>query len=197
LEKIAIYGAGGFGKETRFLLESINSIQKAYSFQGYIDDFPKPGRQYAEIENISNLSIAIASPGVRKKIFQKCGSKFNYPNLIDPGLVIDPSVSMGYGLIICAGVKITVDVHLGNFIIINLNATIGHDVKIGSFSSIMPSVNISGNVTIGESVFIGTGSTILQGLTIGEGAVIGAGAVVTKNIPPQVVAKGVPARWRE
>jgi UDP-2-acetamido-3-amino-2,3-dideoxy-glucuronate N-acetyltransferase len=41
---------------------------------------------------------------------------------------------------------------------------------------------------------IGSGAVILAGVTIGEGALVGAGAVVTKDVPPHTVAKGVPAR---
>jgi acetyltransferase-like isoleucine patch superfamily enzyme len=41
---------------------------------------------------------------------------------------------------------------------------------------------------------IGTGSTILCGVTIGENAIVGAGSVVTKDVPPNAVVAGVPAR---
>lgn len=41
---------------------------------------------------------------------------------------------------------------------------------------------------------IGTSSTVLCGVTIGENSIIGAGSVVTKDIPPNVVAAGVPAK---
>ncbi|KKC38852.1 hexapeptide transferase [Devosia epidermidihirudinis] len=49
-------------------------------------------------------------------------------------------------------------------------------------------------VRIGAGADIGTNATILPGVTIGEGAIIGAGAVVTTDIPPYVIAAGVPAR---
>lgn len=41
---------------------------------------------------------------------------------------------------------------------------------------------------------IGSGATIIAGVTIGENAIVGAGAVVTKDVPPQTIVAGVPAR---
>jgi len=51
-----------------------------------------------------------------------------------------------------------------------------------------------GAVTIGDDVFIGAGSIILPGVTIGNKVVIGAGSVVSKSIPDNSVAAGVPAK---
>lgn len=49
-------------------------------------------------------------------------------------------------------------------------------------------------IKIGNHVWIGTNSVILKGVTIGDGAVIAAGSVVNKDIPPRVLAGGVPAK---
>lgn len=49
-------------------------------------------------------------------------------------------------------------------------------------------------IVIGNHVWIGTRAMILKGVTIGDGAVIGAGAIVTRDIPANSVAAGVPAR---
>jgi acetyltransferase-like isoleucine patch superfamily enzyme len=49
-------------------------------------------------------------------------------------------------------------------------------------------------VTIGDDVWIGHSAIILKGVTIGDRSIIGAGAVVTRDIPPDCVAAGNPAR---
>lgn len=49
-------------------------------------------------------------------------------------------------------------------------------------------------VIIGEDCWLGTGVIVLPGVTIGNGTIVGAGSVVTANLPPNVVAAGVPAR---
>lgn len=49
-------------------------------------------------------------------------------------------------------------------------------------------------VTIGADVWVGGGAIICPGVTIGARSIIGAGSVVTRNIPPDVIAAGNPAR---
>ena len=58
----------------------------------------------------------------------------------------------------------------------------------------MPSVNISGEVIISEKVYVGTGAKIINQIEIGENSIIGAGAVVSKSIPSNCTAVGVPAK---
>lgn len=194
--RIAVYGAGGLGKEIRGMVEdrSVNSSQPQLEFTGYIDDGIK-AQPAADPTSIDDVVVAVALTGPRKKIVKGLtASKYPFNALIHSSVQPRSSVKIGKGSIVCAGVRLTVDISIGAFVIINLNATIGHDVKLGDFVSIMPGVNVSGNVTIEDEAFVGSGATILQGLTVGKGAVVGAGAVVTKDVPPGVTVVGVPAR---
>lgn len=50
------------------------------------------------------------------------------------------------------------------------------------------------DVVIGDDVWLGARVVVLPGVTIGDGAVVGAGSVVTKDVPPNAIAVGVPAR---
>lgn len=57
-----------------------------------------------------------------------------------------------------------------------------------------PSLDITAPIIIGDNVYIGNNVILLPGVTIGDNVIIGAGAVVSKSIPSNSVAVGVPAR---
>lgn len=54
--------------------------------------------------------------------------------------------------------------------------------------------NRYGTIRIGDNVFVGVNTIILPNVTIGADSIIGAGSVVTKDVPPQTVVAGAPAR---
>lgn len=117
---------------------------------------------------------------------------------------IEPPLHVAYGSQITLGDNfyanfnlVVVDngkVIIGNNVMIAPNVTIsttGHPVD--------PTVRITGQqfsqtVTLEDNVWIGSGAVINPGVTIGRNSVIGAGSVVTKDIPADVVAAGVPCR---
>ena len=55
-------------------------------------------------------------------------------------------------------------------------------------------IDIFGKISIGSNVHIGTNATVMPGVTIGNNCIIGCGAIVTKDIPDNSVAVGIPAR---
>lgn len=66
--------------------------------------------------------------------------------------------------------------------------------EIGKSSRRVGNTCVRRAIVIGDGVWIGAGVTVLPGVAIGRGAVIGAGAIVTRDVPNDVVAIGVPAR---
>ena len=209
MKKIIIVGAGGFGREVKMLIDQINENKVVYEFIGYYDDnIPKGSivngfrvlgtvNELYSIEYSLEVVISIANPLIKKKIYEILNSNdnLNFPSLIHPNVLIGKDqVVIGYGCIICASNIITVNINIGNFVILNLGCTVGHDTKIGDYSSFMPSVNISGEVMISEKVYVGTGAKIINQIEIGENSIIGAGAVVSKSIPSNCTAVGIPAK---
>ncbi|MBQ6351150.1 MAG: sugar O-acetyltransferase [Methanobrevibacter sp.] len=106
------------------------------------------------------------------------------------------------------------NIHIGSNFTANFNLTILDikEVYIGDNVMIGPNTTITtvghplspkdrrahlaqgSEIRIGNDVWLGANVTILPGVTIGDNVVVGAGAVVTKDIPPNSLALGVPAR---
>lgn len=78
-------------------------------------------------------------------------------------------------------------VHISPFVIIN-TGSLDYSKKMNERKHIKLPVVVS------DGVWIGSGAIINPGVTIGKNAVIGAGAVVTKDIPSDVLAMGIPAQ---
>lgn len=208
MKKIAIIGAGGFGREVQFLIEDINKHENKYDFIGFFDDIEKGTiiNNYPVLGNLDDLNlwneplnivIAIGNPKRKEYVYGIIHNKcISFPILIHPNAIIGSMEfnSIGEGSIICASTIITVNIKIGCHVILNLCCTVGHDTILGDFSSFMPSVNISGEVIVERCVYVGTGAKIINQLTIGASSTIGAGAVVTKSIPANCVAVGMPAK---
>lgn len=208
MKKILIFGAGGFGREVQWLIERINQKNPIWNIEGYLDDGVEPGTEIAgyyvlggieklrEYDEQTAVVCAIGSANMREKIISKIKNmgKYEFPNLIDPGVQMSDRISFGEGNIICAGNILTVDIIIRDFVILNLSCTVGHDVVMESFVTVYPGVNISGCTEVKKGVELGTGSRIIQGKTIEKNAIIGAGAVVIKDIVESGTYVGTPAK---
>lgn len=132
------------------------------------------------------------------------------PSVIE-GAVLEDHVKMGPFCHLRSGAYLSRNVRLGNYAEVK-NSRLGEGVHMGHFSylgdtEVGAHTNIgAGTITcnydgknknrtlIGENVFIGSDSMLVAPLTIGDNARTGAGAVVTKDVPPNSLAVGVPAR---
>ncbi len=71
---------------------------------------------------------------------------------------------------------------------------IAHDGGTLLYRKLVPDLEITKPIVVGDDVYFGNNVIVLPGVTIGSNVVIGAGAVVTKDIPDNSLAVGVPAR---
>ncbi|MDY0211290.1 MAG: NeuD/PglB/VioB family sugar acetyltransferase [Acholeplasma sp.] len=208
MKKIAIYGAGGFGREVACLINKINEVSREWDIIGFFDDGIPIGtrNEYGEVlggmleinSHIEKLAlvIAIASPKIVEKIVQNIKApNVYYPNIIAPDVIFldKNNVRIGNGNILCSGCLLSCNVTLGNFNILNGFVPIGHDTIVGDYNSIMPSVKISGEVIIGNRNFFGVNSVVLQQIKIGNDTVIGASSLILKETKDGATYIGNPA----
>lgn len=213
MKDIAIYGAGGFGREVACLINVINQSKPVpeWNLVGFFDDNPDlKGKMIShfgpclggmnELNSYSYslaLVIPIGAPLVVKKIAESITNPMVYfPNIIHPDFVIkDPETFMiGQGNIIQDGCSVSCSVSIGNFNVFNGGVVFGHDDIVGSYNSFMPAIRVSGEVEIGDANFFGVGSIILQQIKIGNEIRLGAGSVLMTRPKDGKLYMGNPAK---
>ncbi|MCQ2214306.1 MAG: acyltransferase [Bacteroidales bacterium] len=92
------------------------------------------------------------------------------------------------------GITIGDNLLMGRFVLISDNNHGSGIVEESTTPPILRPLVSKGGIVIGNNVWIGDKSTILSGVTIGDGSIIAANSVVTKNVPPNSIAAGIPAK---
>ncbi len=210
MKKIIIIGAGGLAREIRWLIEEINEVNHQFEFIGCIVSDLNSLREtdskelvlgdfswFDNLEEEIDVCIGIGNPKNRLEVVEILlkNKNLSFPNLFHPSVRFQVNTcSFGKGIIICANTVLTSNIHIDDFVLINLSCVVGHESKIGKGSVINSVAKISGGVKLGLGVLVGTGATILQYRNVGDYSTVGAGSCVTKSVPNNVVAFGLPAK---
>lgn len=210
MKDIAIFGAGGFGREVASLINWINTQTPRWNIIGFFDDGVEKNTQVSHWGKVLggmdelndwkeplDLVIAIGSPKSLRAVRERItNNNISYPNVIAPnfGISDKKTFTIGEGNIIGSGCAVSVDVEIGNFNILNGDIVMGHDAKIGNYNVLMPDIRVSGEVTINEENLIGVGSIILQQIKIGNNVHLGAGAVLMTKPKDRETYIGNPAK---
>lgn len=210
VQDIAIYGAGGLGREVAAMMKYYNMPEIKWHLVGFFDDGVVPGTAVSSFGEVlggidvlnswpTPLSVALAFGNpriiniVRKKIINP---NISFPNLISPDfLSTDPATfEIGEGNIIQGHMEVTTDVEIGSFNLFNGNIVLGHDVKVGDYNVFMPGTRISGEVTIGNECQFGTMSFVRQQLRVGDGVKLGPLSPLLTKPKPHSIYIGNPAK---
>ncbi|MBU0941568.1 MAG: acetyltransferase [Bacteroidetes bacterium] len=203
-----IIGAKGFAKEILEICKENNKLKNLVFYDDISEDIEI--KLYGEFQIIKTLeeakeyfkdidnqfSIGLGNPKLRELMYSKfisIGGKITN-TISNRSMISTFDVEINSGCNILSGVNISNGVKIGIGCIIHYNVNVTHDCKIGDFVEISPSANLLGHVTIGNFTHIGSNVTILPNIKIGNNVTIGAGAVVSKDIPDNTVALGIPAK---
>ncbi|NTV11929.1 MAG: acetyltransferase [Zoogloea sp.] len=203
--KLIVVGGGGFGREVIWLARDCGG---AWDVAGVLDDSDEAqGSMLSDVPVLGRPAdwmrfddacfvVAVGAPRTRRRIVEDMLAQGSprFATLVHPSVRMSSYVAIGAGSIVAAGAILTTQIVLGRHVILNLAVTVGHDTHIADFCTVAPIVAVSGHVAMEPGVEVGTGSSLRQGVRLGRGAMVGMGSVVTRDVPPGVLALGSPAR---
>lgn len=206
VRRVVIVGAGGHARVIAAILAQMSDVQMigvADRTEAALGEVVGPTRITSTIAQLPALrrdgaewaALAVGDNRERADLSRELQAiGFRLIVVRHPHAIVEPGVVIGDGAVICAGAILGAETRVGPGAIVNTGAIVDHEGRVGAHAHVGPGARVAGRVTIGEGTFVGAGVTIRDRVSIGEWSVIGAGAVVVADVPPGVVAYGIPAR---
>jgi sugar O-acyltransferase (sialic acid O-acetyltransferase NeuD family) len=201
-ETFLVFGAGGHAKVViDALLSSGNKVLGCY------DDNPAlAGTEIVQSVSVvggssllaanwikgQKVIVAIGDNGLRRRLSSRWDVEYGIA--LAPSVVLGRGVEIGAGTMLLPSATVNIETIVGRHAILNTSCSIDHDCRIGDYVHIAPGCTLGGGVTVGEGTLLGIGSRVIPGIRIGRWSIVGAGAVVTKDLPDNCTAVGVPAK---
>jgi UDP-N-acetylbacillosamine N-acetyltransferase len=207
MQKIVIWGAGGHA----LVVAEVLRLCAKWNIVGFLDDISpqRRGERFCEstilggtdmlpdlrAAGVKQLAMAVGDCPARLMMLGRIEDLgFSLPRIIHPRAYVAGTAVLGDGTMIAAGAVVASSASLGRAVIVNTCASVDHESEVGDGAHICPGVHLAGRVKVGRGAFVGIGAVVIDRVRVGHGACIGAGAVVVRDVPPKVLACGVPAR---
>ncbi len=202
-QQVAYIGFGHLGKQlSLFLRQSLKEEPNELFFDDHLfaakQPFAYPFEAYKNDQFAScdfYVCIGYRHLALKTKILDELKQAGrSIPSFIHRSSILNPTATVGIGVIIFPGCNIDQYVTLEDGVLLNNSVTISHNTVIGKSSFIAPGVTICGNVRMGIQNFTGSGSIISNNIEIGNNVITGIGTVITKNIPDGFSVIGNPMK---
>ncbi|MGK5739563.1 NeuD/PglB/VioB family sugar acetyltransferase [Micromonospora sp. URMC 103] len=210
---LVVVGCGGHGREVATIARAVDEASggSLWRLLGVVDDQPAEDNlkrlQRLDVPYLGGVDwlrdappdvhhvIGIGDPRIRRAVARRVdGYGTPAASLVHPDATIGPDTCHGPGFVAFPGARVTTNVTIGRHVHLNQNTTVGHDSVLADYVSVNPLAAVSGDCHLAEGVLVGTTAAVLQGLRVGRDSIVGAGACVVRDVPDEVVVKGVPAR---
>jgi sugar O-acyltransferase (sialic acid O-acetyltransferase NeuD family) len=202
--ELVIVGAGGFARES-----AAAATAAGWRVLGFVDDDPAlHGTTRSGLPILGPTSgiapgaavvVCVGNPRnytARQRIVERLGLPAErYATVVHPAAVVGSGCVVGPGSVLLAGTVLTADVTVGSHVAVMPHAVLTHDDQVGDYATIASGVRLGGGAVLGRGAYVGSGALVREGVTVGAWSLVGMGSVVLRDVPPDEVWAGNPARF--
>jgi sugar O-acyltransferase (sialic acid O-acetyltransferase NeuD family) len=208
--ELVIIGAGGSAPELVGIVEAMNAVEPTFTLLGFLDDNPsKKGGGVGDLpvlggsDMVGELNDALIVLGVahyrrprcREDLARRLGlPRERYATLIHPSANVSNRATLGAGVMIGPFAMISPGATVGDHVFVAPYAHVSHDATVEDGATLAAGSMVCGGSKLLAAAYLGARSVLMDGVCVGEGAVVGIGAVVIRDVSPDAVVVGNPAR---
>ncbi|HZP82171.1 MAG TPA: hypothetical protein VFB21_11060 [Chthonomonadaceae bacterium] len=200
MRDLLILGTGVHGAEMAEIVARINRVEPTWNLLGFLaPDAARVGARHGGYPVLGTLDTLAKYPDACLVPDNEWPRSHSVPrerlvSLIDPGAFVSGTAQIGVGCVLYPHCFVGLNARLGDYVFCLSGCILNHDDIVEDRVVFASGVTVAGQVTIESDCYLGQSCTIRQLLRIGRGSLIGMGAVVVKDVPPNSVFIGNPAR---
>jgi sugar O-acyltransferase (sialic acid O-acetyltransferase NeuD family) len=210
VRELLLVGAGGLAREVAEAVRATNAVRPTWELLGFLDDDPvKHGVLMAGVQVLDAVETVYEHPNAqvllcpgrpdnymsRRLLAERLGlDNDRYATVVHPTATVGTTCELGAGSVLLAHVDLTADVVVGRHVVVMPQVVLTHDVRIDDWATLASGVRLGGGCHVGRGAYLGSGACLREGITVGEWAMVGMASVVTRDVPPERLWFGVPAR---
>ncbi len=201
MKALLILGTGVHALEMAEIVVRVNRAEPTWNLVGYItNDENQIGQTLngvpvvgtpANLPNYPDVSLVSAFSE-----WKKMGDlpMERMTSLIDPSAFVSRTAVIGRGCVLYPNCFVGLNAKIGDFVFCLSGAAINHDAVVERAVTMASGATLAGYVKVETDCYLGQACAVRQNLTIGRNSLIGMGTVVVKNVEPDSVMAGNPAR---
>jgi len=209
-QPLLILGAGGFAREAADAVRAAQSVGGPYEVVGLLDDNPGlHGRsvggtpvlgpfEAVEEHATAVVVVAVGRPDaytVRRDVVTRLALPVErFATVVHPAASVGSTCTVGPGSVLLAHVTLTADVVVGAHVAVMPQVVLTHDVRVDDYATLASGVRLGGAVQVGTGAYLASGVCVREGCRIGPWAMVGMGSTVIRDVLPERVSYGSPAR---